>query len=46
MNTNFRKAKAIEKTNKERLLKVNGDLNDKSHRVGGEEELAFREEMR
>ena len=30
MNTNFRKAKAIEKTNKERLLKVNGDLNDKS----------------
>ena len=30
MNTNFRKAKAIEKQNKERLLKINGDLNDKS----------------
>lgn len=30
MNNNFRKAKAIESQNKKRLLKINGDLNDKS----------------
>ena len=30
MNNNFRKAKAIESTNKKRLLKVNEELNEKS----------------
>ena len=28
------------------LISGDGDLNDKSHRVGGEEELTLREEMR